>query len=468
MRRNPMLAGAVFVLGLVVASCVTQNGMGQNKEKPTAASNQSAAASSQPTAKDQQQSKDAGTHGLVGDWSGAIVAAGQNIEIHLHFHESGGELSGTIDIPEQAASGLPLEQIQFKPPNVSFILHAGSDTAQFKGTLEGGRMSGSFQQGPASGTFAVIRSPGGGGTAAPSNPGGEGQGSPIELKTPTGTIHGTLDLPTGRGPFPVALIIAGSGPTDRNGNSPLIQGKNNSLLMIAEVLRAAGIASVRYDKRGIGQSASAMKSEADLRFSDYIDDAASWIDLLKHDPRFTKVAVIGHSEGSLIGMVAAGVAGADAFVSIAGAGFPAGQILKQQLANQPETIRSEAYSIIDSLEAGKEVKNVSQPLMALFRPSVQPYLISWFRYDPRKEIARLTVPILILQGTTDLQVSVKDAEALHAAQPRSTLDIIQGMNHVMKIAPENRQENIAAYGNPNLPLAPALVKGLTNFLKSVL
>ncbi len=466
MRRNPMLAGAVFVMGLIVASCVTQNGMGQNKERPNAASTQSAAASSQPSAQVQQQSKDAGTPSLVGDWSGAIVAAGQNIEIHLHFRKSGGQLSGTIDIPEQAASGLPLEQIQFQPPKVSFILHAGSDTAQFKGTLDGSRMSGSFQQGPASGTFAVTRSTGGGGAAAP--PVAGEQGKPIELKTPTGTIYGTLDLPSGRGPFPVALIIAGSGPTDRNGNSPLIQGKNNSLLMIAQVLKKAGIASVRYDKRGIGQSADAMKSEANLRFSDYIDDAASWIDLLKHDPRFTKVAVIGHSEGSLIGMVAAGVAGADAFVSIAGAGFPAGQILKQQLANQPETIRSEAYSIIDSLEAGKEVEQVSRPLMALFRPSVQPYLISWFRYDPRKEIARLTVPILILQGTTDLQVSVKDAEALHAAQPRSTLDIIQGMNHVMKIAPENRQENIATYGNPNLPLAPALVKGLTNFLKSVL
>lgn len=466
MRRAPTLIALVLAVGVLVTGCVTQrNGMGQNKEKQVSTSAEAkqskvtSAAVPQPGA----------TDSLTGDWSGAIVAAGQSIGIHIHFSKSGEAIAGKIDIPEQGAVGLALSQIKYQPPAVSFQLNAGSDVAAFHGTISADKLSGSFLQGPVSGTFSVTRSASMESASTPGSAGpSEGEGVPIELTTPTGTIYGSLDLPEGRGPFPVALLIAGSGPTDRNGNSPLLNGKNNSLLLIARALREHGIASVRYDKRGVGQSAAAMSSESDLRFSDYANDAASWIELLKHDPRFTKVAVIGHSEGSLVGMVAARTAGADAFVSIAGTGFPAAQILKQQLASQPESIKSQAYAIIDSLEAGREVKQVSPELMPLFRPSVQPYLISWFHYDPQKELSRLSIPILILQGTTDLQVSVKNAEALHEAAPRSTLRIIPGMNHVLKIAPANREENLATYGNPNLPLAPQLVQDLTSFLGSVL
>jgi pimeloyl-ACP methyl ester carboxylesterase len=279
---------------------------------------------------------------------------------------------------------------------------------------------------------------------------------------------GTLELPAGEGPFPVALLIAGSGPTDRNGNSPILPGANDSLKMVAAALAKAGIASVRYDKRGIGESAAAMRAEEDMQFSDYIDDAVRWIDFLKKDPRFTRVAVIGHSEGSLIGMVAARRAGADAFVSLEGAGQPADELLKSQLAGDPENVRAQAYAIIDSLKAGRTVSSIPEDMTALFRPSVQPYLISWFRYNPQREIARLNMPILIVGGTTDLQVPAKDAELLHAAQPRSTLRIIDGMNHVLKLAPADPRKNVAAYSNPKLPLAPALVSALTDFLTAVL
>lgn len=469
MRRNLLTAVVTAAFAVIAVSCVTpRNGMGQSQTSRQAPAATSAA--DHPTVKGGNKASS-----LIGSWNGAIVAAGQNIGVHIHFTESDGAIHGKIDIPEQAAFGLPLVRLDYSPPHISFALNAGSDMAQFQGTMEetaaGNKITGKFMQGPVAGTFSISRSDTGSGQSAqkPSvtSP-SEGEGSPIDLHTPTGTIYGTLDIPPGRGPFPVALIIAGSGPTNRNGNTPLIHGKNNSLLMIARVLKHDGIASVRYDKRGVGESAAAMPKPSDLRFSVYVEDAASWIDLLRHDPRFTKIAVIGHSQGSLVGMIAARIAGADAFVSIAGAGFPAGQIIKEQLSNQPLPIRTEADSIIASLDAGKVVKEVSNGLMTLFSPSIQPYLISWFQYDPRKEIARLTIPILILQGTHDLQVPVKDADALHAAQPRSTLDIIQGMNHIMKEAPANREENIATYSDPNLPLAPPLVKDLTNFLKSVM
>src|SRR5262249_16837736 len=95
-----------------------------------------------------------------------------------------------------------------------------------------------------------------------------------DLSTPTGIIHGTLLMPEGSAKVPVALIIAGSGPTDRDGNSPLLPGKNNSYKMLAEALAAEGIASLRYDKRSIAASRAAGLKEADLRFDNYVDDAA--------------------------------------------------------------------------------------------------------------------------------------------------------------------------------------------------
>jgi pimeloyl-ACP methyl ester carboxylesterase len=153
----------------------------------------------------------------------------------------------------------------------------------------------------------------------------------VDIATPGGSVYGSLLLPPGAGPHPVALIIAGSGPTDRNGNSPLLPGQNNSLRLLAEGLAERGIASVRYDKRGIAASAASAPREIDLRFDTYVDDAVAWIRKLQADPRFSSVSVVGHSEGSLIGMRAAGLTNATAFVSIAGIARRAPDVLRDQL-----------------------------------------------------------------------------------------------------------------------------------------
>lgn len=286
--------------------------------------------------------------------------------------------------------------------------------------------------------------------------------TPVVLHTATGTIYGTLTMPEAAGKIPVALIIAGSGPTDRNGNNPAM--KNESLKMLAYGLAGNGIASLRFDKRGVGESKAALKSEADIRFEDYINDAKQWIAWLKKDKRFSKIAVIGHSEGSLIGMVAANQL-ADCYISIAGAGQPAGIILKGQLASQPPAIRDTAYAFIDSLTKGKTIDQVNPMLYALFRPSVQPYLISWFRYDPQTEIHKLTMPILVIQGTNDIQVSVEDAKLLAKANPHAQLQLIPDMNHILKIVTGDRNANIATYNNPSLPISGELVKSIAAFIK---
>ncbi len=279
------------------------------------------------------------------------------------------------------------------------------------------------------------------------------------LQTSTGELSGTLTVPILKGTFPVALIIAGSGPTDRNGNNA--QMKNNSLQMLAHELAAQGIASIRYDKRGIGASKDALVSEKNLRFENYSEDAKAWAAQLKADARFNKLIIIGHSEGSLLGLLACEQA--DVFVSLAGAGRPIDVILKEQLAAQLSGKKKLLRAVdegISKLKKGELVEDAPVELFSLFRPSIQPYLISWMKYDPAVEISNLKIPIVIVQGTTDLQVQVKDAELLHAASPDSRYILIEGMNHILKLAPLDRAKNIETYSNPELPLASELCRVL--------
>jgi uncharacterized protein len=298
---------------------------------------------------------------------------------------------------------------------------------------------------------------------------------PITLETPTATLYGTLQRPQSPARVPVVLIISGSGPTDRDGNSPMLPGANNSLKMLAEALAANGIASVRYDKRAIGETGKAMllaaektkivPREEDLSFETYIDDAVRWGKQLRADRRFSRLTVLGHSEGSLIGMVAAQRIGANAFVSIAGAGRPIQQIILEQVKPQfsPELMK-QTEGILEQLTAGKTVASVPSELNLLLRPSIQPYMISWLRYDPASEIAKLRMPILIVQGTTDLQTRLADAKGLADGNPAAKLLLIDGMNHVLKAVPNERDKQVASYSDPTLPVAPELVRALIGFV----
>lgn len=285
----------------------------------------------------------------------------------------------------------------------------------------------------------------------------------VTLDTGTGVLEGTLLSPPSDHPVPVALIIAGSGPTDRNGNNAMMV--NHSLKMLAEGLSEAGIASLRYDKRGIGASAGAASSEAELRFEHYVEDARAWVEKLRNDDRFDEVWIIGHSEGSLIGMAAAQAEPIDGFISLAGAGLPAGQVLRRQLSAQAPAVLEPSLAIIEQLEAGDTVADVPPMLASLFRPSVQPYLISWFRYDPRKLIAALDCPVLIVQGSTDLQVTEEDANQLAEAQPAAESLLIDGMNHVLKEVTIDRLPNLQTYNMPELPLKAELMPGMVAFIK---
>ena len=294
---------------------------------------------------------------------------------------------------------------------------------------------------------------------------------PITLATPTGDILGSIVVPPGSARHPVVLIIAGSGPTDRDGNSsaPIGGGKTlrtDCYKQLAEALAANGIASVRYDKRGVAASAPAMSglAESDYRFDLGVDDAAGWIRKLRTDPRFSKIVVVGHSEGSLVGMVAAQRATADGFVTLEGAGRPAADVIREQLlaGGVPAAM---FQSILDSLSAGKLVENTPPALASMFRASVQPYMISWFRYDPAAELKKLPYTTLVIQGTHDLQTTSKDAELLAAAQG-AKLVMIDGMTHVLKKGPPDAASQVTSvYADPALPLDPELVPAIVAYVR---
>jgi len=289
----------------------------------------------------------------------------------------------------------------------------------------------------------------------------------VELDTPSGTLHGSLMLPKSDQRLPVALLIAGSGPTDRNGNNP--QMRNDSLKRLAQVLARNGIASLRYDKRGIAASQPSGPDERSLSVERYAEDAVAWSRQLKADPRFGALILIGHSEGALIASLAAQNAGADALVSISGSGRPLDALLLEQLQGKlPPPLLAYSQWLIAELKEGREHDDVPQPLLVLFRPSVQPYLISMFRQDPADAFASVKVPALIVQGMHDIQVAVEDAERLHAAKPDAKLLLVPGMNHVLRIVPADREQQLGSYNDPQLPLANALGNGIVEFIKRTL
>lgn len=286
------------------------------------------------------------------------------------------------------------------------------------------------------------------------------------LRVGDAVLRGTLLRPAGDAGVPVALIIAGSGPTDRDGNSAILPGKNNSLKMLAEGLAAQGIASLRFDKRGIAQSSVGVGTESDLTFDTFVDDAVAWGERLGADNRFSQVAVVGHSEGGLIGILAGPRIPAAKVVSVAGLGRPAGVVLREQLGRQlTGDLLATSDSIITALERGTMVSDVPPVLQVLFRPSVQPYLVSFLAVDPAAAVAKLSVPVLVIHGTTDEQIARADADALAGASPRAELRVFEGMSHVLKPAPPGLQQQVAAYTDSTLALASGLVDTIAAFIK---
>ena len=294
----------------------------------------------------------------------------------------------------------------------------------------------------------------------------QGQGPteyPWAIPAGADSVRGTLMVPPGSGPFPIVIIHSGSGPTDRNGNGPGMV--NNSLQKLASELATHNIATLRYDKRGIAASTPAAPREADLSWNALPRDLFSWLTMVKTDQRFDRHFVLGHSMGALVGSVVADTTELDGFISLAGAGRPLGDLLHDQLHAQSELLGKASDPILEELSEGRTVDSAHMMLYSLFRPSIQPYLIEFMAYDPVVHYRGIDCPVLIINGTEDIQVSVDDAKALHKANPTSELELIEGMNHVLRtVPPDDRDANIAVYSNAEPPLSEGLTAVIARFI----
>ena len=275
-------------------------------------------------------------------------------------------------------------------------------------------------------------------------------------------LSGTLTMPAhAKDTIPLVIIIAGSGPTDRDCNG---QGfKSDAYKKMATQFALNGIATYRYDKRGIGKSAVENMKEEDINFEVMIADAKAVISQFEKDPRFSKITIAGHSEGSLVGMMA--VTENQKYISIAGSGFLISAILKEQLKDKLGTMKIAAFAKIDSLQIGKTVANDLRGLESLFRPSVQPFLKSWMALNPTSEIKKLKCPVLIVNGTHDLQVNEKNAVALNGANPNSKLVLVPNMNHLLtEIESDKAEDNYASYQKPELPISKKMMDEMILFI----
>ncbi len=278
-------------------------------------------------------------------------------------------------------------------------------------------------------------------------------------------LNGTLYTPLKQNnATKLVILIAGSGPTNRDGNQ--IGLTNNSLKLLAESLVNNGIAVYSYDKRIFARMASGKLDEASLTFDNFIDDAKAVILYFKNQKKYHSITVAGHSEGALIGMVAAN-GNADAYISIAGAGRPIDEVLLEQIEKQAPFLKEEVEKNLATLKNGNTFELKNQMLASLFRASVQPYMISWIKYNPQNEIKKLQIPSLLINGDKDIQVSVQDAQLLQQAQPNAQLHIIPNMNHIFKVIKGDDMENKASYTNPELPICVELTSIITTFIRSL-
>ena len=290
----------------------------------------------------------------------------------------------------------------------------------------------------------------------------------IEERWSVGGLVGTFARP-GNGPArgPAALILAGSGPTLRDGTF-------GTYRKLAHGLAAAGVRSLRYDKRGVGESSTLVKREDDLVLQSFADDALAAARDLQDRPDVSVVVLVGHSEGALLVILAAAKIKIAGIALLASPGRRFDVVLREQLTNIPlppdqEHYRTEAFDILTKLASGRQVPNISKPNLALFRPSVQPFLISIIAVDPAAEIGRLTVPAMIIQGASDIQVTREDYAALTNARPDATALLLPQTNHVFTRAPadlSDRAAQIKSY-DPKAPLVPDFVPALAGFINAV-
>ncbi|MEJ1223928.1 alpha/beta hydrolase [Sediminicola sp. 1XM1-17] len=283
-----------------------------------------------------------------------------------------------------------------------------------------------------------------------------------DLLLNNGTIElpGTLSYPDSPTQLPLAVFIHGSGNVDRNGNQSGVGIKANYIKILADSLNQKGIAFYRYDKRTA--TSHNLDKIASVTLHSFADDAKIAIDHLKNDSRFGPIYLIGHSQGSLVAMLSI-TPEISGYISIAGPGQTVDKVILEQLSNQNADLAKVAGEHIQELKTTDTIERVHPFLMQLFQPRNQKFFKSWMLLDPVEELKKIDIPILLLQGEEDLQVTNKDFQKLMEANPNANGAIVPQMNHVLKDV-YSVAENQNSYFNENFPLSRALVEKIVEFI----
>ena len=407
---------------------------------------------------------------IVGNWKGNIEVNGNKLPILFHFHNNdSGNITGTWDSPMQNVKDLPFSKIHVINDSVHLDIQmiAGSYHGKF---VNNGSITGLWHQGNAQIPLNFSRTEFKSAESTQAIRQNEDQKpypneKEISIFSSLGArIYGTLL--SKNNDQKLAIIIAGSGPTDRNGNNPI--GVNaNSYKMLANALDSQNIATFRFDKSFIGKSIVPGVKEEEVTFDNGIKDVENIVNYMRDTLGFKNVYLIGHSEGSLVGMVVAARKNIKGYISLAGMGRSIDKVVEEQLNKQgwPDSSKERSDFIFKQLKMGKLVDNVPASMENLFRKSVQPYLISLLKYTPDIEIKKVKCPIMIVQGSCDIQITLVDANRLHDANKKSRLNIIPGMTHTLKDAGENCADQSKTYSDNSLPLAPHLVKDISGFIQ---
>lgn len=396
---------------------------------------------------------------VAGDWDAVATLSGARLRMTLHF---GAQL--TWDSPDQRGFGLPAQwtregqQLSVSAPTSGFTLIGpiSEDGVAFDAILKQGELNLPVH---------FVRRAAGATAPGPVGPPLAADEHDVQIDGGKALLYGTLKVPSGANSGPAVLMIPGSGPTDRDGNSTLPGVKPATLKLIAEDLARRGYPSLRIDKRGIGASHLAAPSELDLRFGQWVDDAAAWARFLKTQPGVTCVVILGHSEGALVAAMAAQRTPVCGVVEISGSGRSLGDLLRIQYRdnglNPQEMVQVDGW--LTRLEHGQLVPEIpaNDPVL---RPSVQPFTLSEINLDPAAELKAVKAPILIIHGANDLLVTPDNAKRLAAARPDARLVMVPGMAHMLKLAPLNPARQNAIRADPSIPLAPGLMDAIGQFL----